>query len=679
MAQGLGSGEPNVKDTLVQWNKFVRGETVDKSKVSLNVYESWLRSMAYGVDPYSINEELLMTEREFEQNFAKLEILEKKYGDILVLMKEITMKTGLRFQIFDKYAKSVYLIVVDLDIEKYNRSNSFYLKNVAEDQIGTTAVSLALRENIPVQLFYHEHFHTMLHKANCSAAPIHDIHGQLTGVLNISSFDSKQTIETLGLATTLAKIFNDNLMINHMLGELTHYNATLNEIIEYLPKGILYLNHENQVDKYNKKILDLFNITNRQDIDTVKIALEKQIEKINTIISQDKDFSHKEVVLDIHEEKKSFLISTKNILDHMNQKKGTIVIFEETNTIIRLNSALRGNQAFYTFYDIITQNTKMIQLKKTAELIAKSPSSVLIHGESGTGKELFAQAIHNSSNRKNKSFVAINCGAIPQELIESELFGYEPGAFTGALKGGKPGKLEIASEGTLFLDEVESMPLITQIKLLRALSSGKISRVGSIKEIPIDIRLISATKKDLLEEAKIGHFREDLYYRIKIITLQLPPLRERLDDIPVLAKHFANLFLKQFNIPKIEISREFIHALSCSNWQGNLRELKNVIERSIALLGNQRELTIDSLPDTIIDAYKYKDLKSSILSTVNKINTSKKGLLEVGEEIIIDMILEESKTNISKAADILGISRPTLYKKIYQSEKLKCKYSKHFK
>ncbi len=680
MAQSYRLSDSDMKNIEIQWNRLISGKSVDQNIVPPNIYKSWIRSKESGVDPYTIKPELFYTKKEMEENGDKLDRLKDQYGDVVLLMQEISLKTGLRFQLFDTEAQSTHLIVTDEDIKYFNKKSQrfdhkdfFAMKNVAEDQIGTTTIPLAIRENKPVQLLYYEHYHTHLHKANCSAAPIHDIHGNLSGVLNILSFDKKQTIEILGLATTLAKIFNDNLKISHMVDELKLMNSTLNEIIEYLPKGIIYLDHRGSLNKYNKKILDLFSIPHDKKPEAIRNKLQKHLNNIDVSISEEKDLSNKEVFLTINNEKKSFILSVKSIMDLQTQRKGRIIIFEETNNLIRLNDTLRGNQALYNFDDIITKDPRMLDLKSTAKLIAGSLSAVLIFGESGTGKELFAQAIHNASERKDRPFVAINCGAIPQDLIESELFGYQPGAFTGALKGGKPGKLEIASEGTLFLDEVESMPLITQIKLLRALSTNRISRVGSIKEVPINIRLVSATKKDLLKEAEAGNFREDLYYRIKIITLNLPPLRKRLDDIEILVDHFVKMFSRQFNISGIEISDEYIECLKAYHWNGNLRELKNVIERSIVLMGNRRRLTQESLPENILYAYQSNHIKEKIAKTVKNINTSRKSLLKVSEEIAIEMVLNEQQGNISKTAKVLGISRPTLYKKIQESETLKCK------
>jgi transcriptional regulator with PAS, ATPase and Fis domain len=328
----------------------------------------------------------------------------------------------------------------------------------------------------------------------------------------------------------------------------------------------------------------------------------------------------------------------------------------------------------YTFEDIISENEEFKAVKEYAKKAARTSSSILIHGESGTGKELFAQSMHNESFRKDKPFVAINCGAIPSELIESELFGYEPGAFTGASKGTKLGKLEVASGGSIFFDEIESMSLNVQVKLLRALSSNKITRVGGVDEIPVDIRIIAATKKDLLQEVDQCNFREDLYYRISVINLHIPPLRERIDDIPYLAKSFIKFFAKQANMQEPTVESEFLEALTYYYWRGNVRELRNVIEK-VTLLTDEIKLTINDLPQKIIDAYKYKSLKQKMSIKIHEMKENKnKNILQTGEEMIIELILNEESWNLKKTAERLGISRPTLYKKIENYPDLKkCK------
>jgi transcriptional regulator with PAS, ATPase and Fis domain len=313
----------------------------------------------------------------------------------------------------------------------------------------------------------------------------------------------------------------------------------------------------------------------------------------------------------------------------------------------------------------------LIKAKALAKKIAMSGSAVLIYGESGTGKEMFAQSIHAASQRKDKHFVAINCGAISSEIIESELFGYEPGSFTGALKGGKLGKLEIASGGTLFLDEVESMPLNVQIKLLRALSSNRIVRVGGVEEIPTDFRLISATKKDLLQEINKGNFREDLYYRINIVTLKLPTLKQIKSDIPVLAKYYFNYYRKKFGLSSLNVAPEFYRALLNHSWAGNIRELKNIIERALLISDLEGGIGVEHLPEEFfLKKQNNEDYVKNIHEKLISNDDDQIDIMKTAEDIAINIVLQKEGGNLSRAAKKLGMARNTLYKKIQNNEKL---------
>lgn len=313
-----------------------------------------------------------------------------------------------------------------------------------------------------------------------------------------------------------------------------------------------------------------------------------------------------------------------------------------------------GNTASYTFQDILTCTSSMNRLKSYAMSVAEGDSSVLIEGESGTGKELFAQSIHNSSKRSNGPFVAVNCGAIPAELIQSEFFGYEEGAFTGAVRGGKKGKFELASGGTLFLDEIGEMPMAQQTALLRVLETKKISRVGGGEEIPVDIRLVCATNKDLMEECRAGRFRKDLYYRINIIHLDIPPLRERREDIFLLIGHFIRAIGNESFPRDVAFNDEQLIRLYHYDWPGNVRELKNVVERI--------RFGADADVGELLEAAEKPAAKSGndLREHVREIEIPE----ETDEEGKIRRILAECEGNVSMAARKLGVSRNTMYKKI---------------
>ncbi|MDH5714881.1 MAG: sigma-54 dependent transcriptional regulator, partial [Candidatus Aminicenantes bacterium] len=304
----------------------------------------------------------------------------------------------------------------------------------------------------------------------------------------------------------------------------------------------------------------------------------------------------------------------------------------------------------YHFRDIVGKNYKMQEIFELIRTVADSDASVLILGESGTGKELIARAIHYSSRRAEKPFVSVSCSALPESLLESELFGYEKGAFTGAVRD-KPGRFEEANQGTLFLDEVGEMKPETQLHLLRVLQEREIRRLGGTGVIKVDVRIIAATNKDLERAVKEGSFREDLYYRLNVVTIQLPPLREREDDIPLLAERFLMKYNIKNNKNLEGISPKAIALLVQYHWPGNVRELENVIERAVVIT-KHRVIQIEDLPPHIQSFQESKDIQPRKLKEVEKEH--------------IQHTLEENKWNISKASKVLGIDRSTLYKKIRQ-------------
>jgi len=341
------------------------------------------------------------------------------------------------------------------------------------------------------------------------------------------------------------------------------------------------------------------------------------------------------------------------LLDHIEKYYRNNNIKESSKKIksshkVRHEELYKINGTKYNIDSIIGKSDSMEKLKRLALMAAQTASTILITGACGTGKELFAQAIHNASSRWYQPFININCAAIPSELAESELFGYEGGAFTGASKHGKPGKFELADKSTIFLDEIGDMPLPLQSKLLRIIQEKEVMRVGGLHPKKIDVRIIAATNQDLQKLYYEGKFRQDLYYRLKVISLDIPPLRNHPEDIPILVNHFIEIYSKANNKQIKGISKDAMNFLQNYEWPGNIRELGNVIERAVLFC-------------------KEKTIKLEDLGINNNSNT------ETGVDIISlsgierDAILKAMQAtngNKSKTAKILGISRSTLYKKL---------------
>lgn len=303
----------------------------------------------------------------------------------------------------------------------------------------------------------------------------------------------------------------------------------------------------------------------------------------------------------------------------------------------------------HSFEKIIGKSTSLLKAVELAKKVATTPTTVLLTGETGTGKEIFAQAIHQASNRSSENFVAINCSAFSKELLENELFGHKEGAFTGASKNQK-GLFEEAHKGTIFLDEIGELALDLQAKILRVLETGEFLRVGDSKPIKVDVRVIAATNRELEEEIQKEHFRSDLFYRLAVFEIHLPSLRERKKDILLLADYYVNYFALQTNRKPLKLSEEYATALENNNWKGNIRELKNVIERSV-ILTDSDILQTDTLPADFLNEVG----STKVLSSFSMANIEKKH---------IQKILQHTGGNKAETARLLEIGIATLYRKI---------------
>lgn len=324
----------------------------------------------------------------------------------------------------------------------------------------------------------------------------------------------------------------------------------------------------------------------------------------------------------------------------------------------------RKQGMLYTFDSIIGESPAMQLMRERGRRFAKSDEPILLVGESGTGKELIAQALHSASNRAERTFVTVNCAALPHELIESELFGYEAGAFTGAKSGGMKGKFELADKGTIFLDEIGELPMHMQAKLLRVLESGEIQKIAYSGRLHSDFRLIAATNRDLPKLVDAGEFREDLYHRLNILELVIPPLRERLTDIPLLTRYFIEQSVGHKRAREIHISHELYQVFSRYPWRGNIRELKNVLTFALySLEGDGDILAVRHLPDRFLkEVHEDNNLLEPGAPEVPEQNLARAGAQAERKTLLA--VLASTEYNKTQAAKILGISRNKLYKKM---------------
>lgn len=337
---------------------------------------------------------------------------------------------------------------------------------------------------------------------------------------------------------------------------------------------------------------------------------------------------------------------TNGIISRVKKLEGQVDYYRDT--VIRLKEYNESMD------QIVGRSSKILDLKKTIRMVGQTNSSILIQGESGTGKELFARAIHGASPRCCQPLIKINCAAIPEPLLEAELFGYEDGAFTGAKRGGKIGRFELAHQGTLFLDEIGDMPLSMQAKLLRVLQEREFERVGGTKSISIDIRLVSATNKDLWSEVGRGTFREDLYFRLNVVNIHIPSLRERKDDIPLLSKFILAKLARKMGYYPMSIADEVIKLFGQYSWPGNIREMENVLESALNMLDGDNEVKTSHIPFR---------LQHLVTDSSPKNARSLHMVVEEAERTAMIMALKQVDGDFNKAADLLSISRSSFYLK----------------
>ncbi|NLJ98425.1 MAG: sigma 54-interacting transcriptional regulator [Tissierellia bacterium] len=423
----------------------------------------------------------------------------------------------------------------------------------------------------------------------------------------------------------------------------------VNQIVDSIPLGYMISDLYGNIEIVNKQMLDMFGYR-MEDIKGKRVLdLFKGWATVKNLITSYNTFTDEEVLVNAKTNKVRFNLNASPLLNYEGEVVGIIYIFNDVKKERKLANKLMGRQAIYTFDKIIGNDEGFKRLIDFSKEIADSRSTILITGESGTGKEILAQSIHNYSNRREEPFVAINSGAIPKSLIESELFGYEEGAFTGAKKGGQPGKFEIADKGTIFLDEIGEMPYDMQTRLLRVIEEGTISRVGATSQKVVDVRIIAASNRDLEEEVRKGNFRKDLFYRLNVLPIEIPPLRKRKGDIPLLVDYFMEKISMRLNKKKVHISKTDMDKLMDYKWPGNIRELENLIELIV---------NVGYIPTKITEGNLESDIKKDTNARAEELS------LDYVEKIHIAKVLKMYSGNITHAAKVLGIGRNTLYRKI---------------
>lgn len=635
----------NRKEIRKIWTALLHGEKISNDIVNKDIMGSWEESLKLGINPFMKKAKIFLEGYRLDSVMRKNKNMIDTSIQIMDNLYKFVKGSGFLVMLCDKDG-NILRAVGDEDIMNYACSINFVTgANWSLESMGTNAISMVLNLKKPVQVFAEEHFCKTLKYWTCSSAPIF-YNEQLIGVLNMSAHYSKVQSHTLGMAVEAANAIESIMKEKKISRELSVTNDLLSIIMKNMDNGIIATDSNNKIIKVNLKLCNMLQLE-CENIINHSIEEIISLNDINKLKSINDSSLVKEVSLNARDGSKTFMIKCGDILNE-GKSVGFLYSIMESKHVKNLVNSVSGSSAYITFDNIIGKNKRFLKNIEMAKMISKSQSTVLLTGESGTGKEMFAQSMHNESLNKNGPFIAVNCGAIPKELIASELFGYVEGAFTGARKYGNPGKFELAEGGTLFLDEIGDMPLDMQVSLLRVLENRVITRIGGSRDIHVNVRVIAATNKNLKKAVKEGKFREDLYYRLNVLTLEMIPLRERVDDIKILSYFFLDKYNSQLNKEIKGIEGKAIRAMEQYNWPGNVRELENVIERAVNITYDEY-ITLDSLNREIV-----KDSVGSM--DINSLNAAEK-------DVIINA-LDINKYNITHAARDLGISKSTLYRKM---------------
>ncbi|TWI59672.1 sigma-54 interaction domain-containing protein [Halalkalibacter nanhaiisediminis] len=556
-------------------------------------------------------------------------------------MKSITMNTEILESVFSSMSNGVIVVDHHKKVLLMNESAQTLLKQGQQEYIGKD-----IREFVP--------------------------NSQIPHVLasGESTIGVKMTIAGLQCMVNRTPLYQDGKLIGAVsviqdISQMEHYRSLLRQmekIIEFSTDGIYVVDKEGITLTVNSAYEELSGFKREELIGHHMSDLMKQgyfDQSVSLLVLRDKK---RISILQRIGKQKDVMVTGNPVFDEDGDIQMVVTSVRDITQLNDLTNELKKAKSFsqmsqnrYTFSTdgsdekVIFQSVQMKEIIDKVKQIASFPTSVLLSGPSGAGKEVIANLVHQLSDRTDMPFIKVNCGAIPEQLLESELFGYEKGAFTGARKEGKVGLLELADKGTVLLDEIGELPLSLQVKLLRVLQEKQIQRLGGNKVKQLDIRIISATNKHLKELVEKGEFREDLYYRLQVIELSIPPLSQRPEDIEVLLDHFFAYFCKLFNIEK-HVSPETKHILQSYHWPGNVRELRNLVESMIVSVPSLTIEPVDLPPHFNIHSYP------------ESAQTLKQRVEQFEKRIIFDAL--QKKTSIRKAAEHLGVDHSTLVKKI---------------
>lgn len=630
----------DLKRLQENWNTFIENGVINDD-VNPFVANSWQKCRLKGVDPMGghgtpIDDELFASIIKENQSLIEtaLPIMQSVFKLVRDSHSWLVLTDGIGY---------ILKAVGDSDMASVVKETAFVPGALWNDlTVGTNAISIALDYDTNIQMVGPEHYCLSHQSSTCAAAPIHGLGGEIVGCMNITSTLDLVHPYAMGLVMTAALGIETQLKSNHnarLMQISLDGNSDSMIVLDSLYRPVwTNLAARSFLDMSKEDIEDIGDFRAMlPDIDWEDVV---QWDKPHSYFTNDTRL--------VVENKTLFCSAAITTTNQPGYSKSYSLTLKRQEQIIQAVNLVSGNRATYTFNNIHTQNANMRKVIALAKRYSRYAGIVLIQGESGTGKELFAQAIHNASDRANKPFVAINCASLPRDLIESELFGYEKGAFTGAHKEGNPGKFELADHGTIFLDEIGELPLEFQAKLLRIVETRMVRRIGGRTEKKLDVRIIAATNRNLREEVDEGRFRDDLFFRLNVLWLAIPPLRERRDDIVYIAEKFLEHFNSRYPEQSKVADEDFMVGLSMHNWPGNVRELHNGIERAF-YASSDKALGADDVDSAI-----------GIPRATQSAKTLSRNESQLLEEIV--GALEQCGGCVDKAAKRLRLSRASVYR-----------------
>ena len=538
----------------------------------------------------------------------------------------------------------------------------------SEETIGTSSSYMSTMNDTEIQLVGWEHYNERMREMVGTAAPIHDRKGRVAGCINMCGYYQNGHLHTLGLVKMAAMEIESRW-------ERRQMERLFQDVFELLPEGVAVLDRDLRVQRATFRLASILGMPQKSIRALDFAGLFQKEDFLDRLKASPLPFSYPEYELNLPGGKSVSCSVQVSPVVSASGREETVVVLQESRVLQKLANRVSGNRASYSFEDIITEDPGMLAQIRMMKEIADTDCCVLIEGESGTGKELFAHSLHNASRRKNGPFIAVNCASLPRTLVESELFGYEKGAFTGARSDGSPGKFELANGGTIFLDEVGELPLEVQASLLRVLDNHKVMRIGGRTEKALDVRVAAATNRNLYREVQEGNFRSDLYFRLNVLKFDIPPLRERGKDMELLARAFLEQMNRKGEARPKEMSQEFLDALFFYPWPGNVRELQNTVVRAYYACRGTR-LSAADLPAGIRgwspEEGGGQRLRQAERGTEREADRKEQnpeekplsGILADAEKEALIQALRDCGGDAKEAGRILGMSRATVYRRM---------------